>query len=168
MTNMEEMTLWEHLVEADHAYVHARMLFLSADIDHVSTLRSAIRNHQGRSTAVSVVKYLNESKRKALLPDLLYLCSWPNGAREAAERRILELPYQWLVVKIESAMVPFLQGEDAADAYVGFLSLLDKVDRVLARRLAGRALDSGDLICQEIATAYLQELGAPGASTSVS
>ena len=106
------------------------------------------------SVAFEVMGGLTEDEKKALLPDLLSLCSSGRYAGRA-KSAIIDLPREWVIKNIESYAEEVLQHNDYLD-WCNILDLYNSLDVELAIKLARRAAEHQDPDIREDGEEYLQ------------
>jgi len=112
-------------------------------------VREGIRRWEGppmgavpRMVGLRVARSVPEPLLRELLPELVFLCSWPNGMLGAALDLILSLPRDWVLSRVEEIAEPILSAGPEDWPYI--LRLYRHLDPNLHSHLLARAAASPD------------------------
>jgi len=83
--------LWQHYVEAEHAFITARMRLFSHSAALVELVHSGLTDPTERAAALDVSALLSVGQKQQLFGDLLALASFGHGSVRKVRDLILEL-----------------------------------------------------------------------------
>jgi hypothetical protein len=150
-----DMELWQRLVALHSTYVRARYEFLTGPVDRVTVLDVALRRGDERNLAMGLAPLLAAEERQWLFSRFVVLASWFGALYPAAAKAIEALPRDWVLERIEAEAEPLLAvGND--EEYRAFISLYNRLDPALARKLALRAAAHEDPDIREAGEVYLE------------
>jgi len=151
--------LWQHYVEAEHAFITARMRLFSHSAALLELVHSGLTDPTERAAALDVSALLSVGQKQQLFGDLLALASFGHGSVRKVRDLILSLPHDWLVANIEHYAEPLLE-YDEHEEYRRLLESYRLIDRDLTLRLARRAAAHGDEDIREAGEDFLVALAA--------
>ena len=153
----DDLRLWRRLVEAERAYIAARMELFAGCSSLVGVVRAGLDDTTGRTAALGVAALLKTEERQQLFGDLLDLAASSHAYMGTARALVLSLPRDWVLARIESAAEPLLRG-GTYNEYRGLLGLYTELDRGLAERLARRAAAHADEDIREAGEDFSEKL----------
>src|SRR5215207_678150 len=139
----DDLRLWRRVVEAERAFVAARMELFARCPSLVAAVRSGLDDPTERATALGLAALLKTEERQQLFGDLLELAASSHAHMGTARALILSLPRAWVLARVEDAAEPLLR-DGTYDEYRGLFALYLELDRGLAGRLARRAAADAD------------------------
>lgn len=156
MPNVEELVIWDRLVQSHQAFALASMEFLTGNVNRVALVRYGLRTGHGRHTAIYMLRSLKQIELQELFDDLMFCVSHGHGAVDAIREVILSLPREWVLARIEAAAEPLLI-DATYDEYRRLLELYELLDPVLTQKLAMRAMQHWDPDIREAGEDFLKQ-----------
>lgn len=164
MLESSDLELFKQVVHARETYLKERQRFLSQCKNRVLVLGQMIRNPD-RRTAIDLLEYLSNEELVQLLPDLVWLASFPHLQLVKVRNLISRLDRLQSISVIRNVMLDMLDEADASigdlhieapeDIYRRFMELSVDLDRDLTRMIATRATGHRDAGVREAGEEYL-------------
>jgi hypothetical protein len=152
-----DLKLWRKVVDADHAFINARMELFANCSSLVEVARHGLKDPTERWTALGIIALMRIEDRLLLFDSLLDLASSSHAYMGEARELILSLPREWVLANVEKSAEPLLRRGDYSE-YRGLLALYAELDHDLACRLARRAAEDSDEDIREAGEDFLEKL----------
>ena len=155
--------LWQEFVALDRQHHAARMELLRDSQSGallLPVLRKALGKVDERAAALRLLAFLDESVRRELLPELVYLAAFGHRDIRLVRDVILTFDQQWLEDHLPREIEHVLQGPDPYEEYRRFAELLRLLRSPYLETLLGQAAANDNPDIQEVA----EDFGSPGNS----
>jgi hypothetical protein len=154
----DELERWRTFVQHQTAHEEALRELRDQPAEAVAAwLKPWLDRVEDRWMAFELIPHLSTDQKKALFDEIVAFASWPHGSWQLFHDVIADMPRDWVLEHVERAAEASLASGEYEE-YGTILSLFDRLDAALGRRLAERMTSHREEDVRDLGERHLQIL----------